>query len=299
VSNEGKTTKAYKISPELKEKLERLAAESGLDTQEAFIEQLAALYELQRLKEGNGSGYAKQIDELEYHTRRSVELFVGMINTEAAARLQQSQQHDETLADRAATIFAQEQEIAEQRKAAKAQAEELARIAKESEQQAKLVEQLEASARDKGLIVDQYKEKVDTLSGLVSQYTAAAEENKDLKTEVSRLTTLTDKQGERVAALEGDLAALDELRGEQLRQAEAKQAEALERLSERKDTEKEREALAIRTEYQSKLEAAQTEATAKIRELYDQIERQRAAHEQQIREIQQPKDDGKTPPAKK
>ena len=34
---EAKTTKAYKVSPELKEKLERLAAESGLETQEAFI----------------------------------------------------------------------------------------------------------------------------------------------------------------------------------------------------------------------------------------------------------------------
>lgn len=30
--SEAKTTKAYKVSPELKEKLERLAAESGLET---------------------------------------------------------------------------------------------------------------------------------------------------------------------------------------------------------------------------------------------------------------------------
>ncbi len=295
MSNEAKTTKAYKISPELKEKLERLAAESGLDTQEAFIEQLAALYELQRLKEGSGSGYVKQIDELEYHTRRSVELFVGMINTEAAERLQQSQQHDEKLESLTATIYGQEQEISEQRKEAKVQAEELARIAKENGQQAKLVEQLGESVRDKGLIVEQRGQEIATLSGLVNEYKAAADENKDLKTKVFELTTLTDKQAARMAALDGDLAALEASKVEQQGQAEERHREALELLSKQKDAEK-KEALAdLRDKQQDKLE----HVTEEIRKLYAQIEQLRAAHEQQIREIQQPKDDGKTPPAKK
>lgn len=295
MSNEAKTTKAYKISPELKEKLERLAAESGLETQEAFIEQLAALYELQQLKEGNGSGYAKQIEELEYHSRRNVELFVGLINTETAARLDMSQQHEEKQAAVATELYAQQEEIAELRKAAKAQAEELARITKEAEASAKLAEQLQESVRDKGLIVEQRGQEIATLSGIVNEYKAAAEENKQLAVEVSRLTVETDKQAARVAALEVDLATLDELRSDQLRKAEARQTEALELLTKQKEAEK-KEALAdLRDKQQDKLE----QATEEIRKLYAQIEQLRASHEQQMREIQQPKDDGKTPPAKK
>ncbi len=90
MSNEAKTTKAYKVSTELKEKLESLFSDSGMDTQEAFIEHIATLYEMQRMKEGGAVGYKKQLDELEYHIRRPMELFLGMIETEAAERLQLS-----------------------------------------------------------------------------------------------------------------------------------------------------------------------------------------------------------------
>ncbi|MDQ0914123.1 hypothetical protein, partial [Paenibacillus sp. V4I5] len=172
-STEAKTTKAYKITNDLKVKLERLAEESGLETQEAFIEQLASMYELQLLKQGTGSGYAKQIDELEYHTRRNAEIFIGMINTEAAERLNLSQQHTDALANRAETIFAQEQEITEMKKEVKALADEMGRLIKENGSQAKLVEQLQESVRDKGLIVEQRGQEISTLSGIVNEYKAA------------------------------------------------------------------------------------------------------------------------------
>lgn len=294
MSNEAKTTKAYKISTELKEKLERLAAESGLETQEAFIEQLAALYELQQLKEGNGSGYAKQIDELEYHTRRSVELFVGVINTEAAERMQLSQQHDEKVDGLSVELSAQQDEIAGLKKELKEQAEHLVRISKENESQVKLAEQLEASVNDKAALVEEYRQRIDTLSGLINDYKAAAEENKKLSTRITELTTLSEKMSARVGELEEDLATLETIKSEQLRQQEERHRESSERLSERKDVEKERELLAIRSEYQTKLEKSNEEATAKIRELYAQIERLRTEHEQQIRELQQPKGDDKS-----
>lgn len=56
-----------------------------------------------------------------------------------------------------------------------------------------------------------------------------------------------------------------------MRQREERLREALERLSERKDLERERYLLALRTEYQVKLEKAHEDATAKLRELYEQI----------------------------
>lgn len=133
--------KVSNISPELKEKLERLAAESGLETQDEFIEHLLALYELKQLRVGNGIVYAKQIEELEYHTRRGLELFISMINTEAAERIELSKRHDKTLGDRAATIVAQELIIIDLQKARKQQSEELARLRDEI---SKLKQQLKA-----------------------------------------------------------------------------------------------------------------------------------------------------------
>lgn len=298
MSNEAKITKAYKVSPELKEKLERLSAESGLDTQEAFIEHLAALYDMQQLKEGNGSGYRKQIDELEYHLRRPLELFIGMIDTEAAERLQIVQQHDETMTNRASVIQSLEQKIMELRKEMKAHVDEMARMTKENADQAKLISQLEVTANDKGMLVEEYRKRIDTLSGLINEYKVAAEENRNLQTKISELTTLMDKQVLRVESLEGDVATLSELKDDQLRQQEERHRDAQERILERMGVEKERELLAIRTEYQAKLEKANEDATTKIRELYEQIEYQRVAHEQQLREIQQAKDDEKTPPKK-
>lgn len=299
MSNEAKTTKAYKVSTELKEKLERLAAESGLETQEAFIEQLAALYELQQLKEGNGSGYAKQIDELEYHTRRSAEIIVSVINTEAAARLELSQQHEEKQETAAAELFAQQGEIAELRKEAKVQAEELARLTKENESQAKLVEQLEASAHDKTLLVEEYRQRIDTLSGLVNEYKEAADENKELKTKVLGLTEITKKQAEEIDKLKVDKQVIDDQRVRELEQLKESHRDALERQTERKDVEKEREMLALRTEYQTKLEKEREDATSKLRELYEQRDQLR----EEIAKLQQqpPKagDGGGKPPVKK
>lgn len=298
MSNEAKTTKAYKISPELKEKLERLAAESGLETQEAFIEQLAALYELQQLKEGNGSGYRKQIEELEYHLSRPLALFTSMIETEAAARLDMSQQHEEKVGGLSVELFAQQEEIATLKKEAKAQADELARIAKDNESQIKLVEQLQESVRDKGLIVDQRGQEIATLSSLVNEYKAAADENKELKTEVSRLTTITEKQAKEIDELKIDKQVIDDQRVRELEQLEERHREALERQAERKDVEKERELLAIRTEYHTKFEKEQEVATTKIREMYEQRDQLR---EEIAKLQQQPKadDGGGKPSAKK
>jgi hypothetical protein len=278
MSNEAKTTKAYKVSPDLKEKLETLFAESGMETQEAFIDHIATLYEMQQLKDGHAAGYKKQLDELEYHTRRSVELFLGMIETEAAERLQSAQEHEEALAERTSVILGQEQEITELKKEVKHQADELAKLTKENQARVQQIEQLSEISRKDNLLVDEYRQRIDTLSGLVNEYKAAGEENQELKAKVSELTLLTEKQAAKITSLERDIAILKEVQEEQLRQREERHREALERLTERKDVERERDLLALRTEYQAKLEKANEDATAKLRELYEQI-----------RELQQPK----------
>ncbi|MEC0373324.1 hypothetical protein [Paenibacillus chibensis] len=280
--SEKKEVKSYKVSPELKEKLENLFSESGLETQEAFLEHVATLYEMQRIKEGGAAGYKKQLDELEYHTRRSVELFLGMIETETAERIQLNQQHDETLADRAATIMSQEQEISELRKEVKRVTDEFAQLTKDHEAQLKQAEQLAEISRKDNLLVEEYRGRIDTLSGLVNEYKAAADENKDLRAQIAEATQQIKQQAEKIEDLQQEAKELEESSNERVQALEVRAKDDLERLAERKEVEKERELLQLRTEYQAKLEKAHDEATSKLRELYDQINQMRRDHEQEI-----------------
>lgn len=70
------------------------------------------------------------------------------------------------------------------------------------------------------------------LSGLVNEYKTAGE--KELQTQVNKLTKLTEKQSARIVDPEGDVAALQERKDEVIRQQEEKQ-----------DVEKERKLLAV------------------------------------------------------
>ncbi|MDQ0913742.1 DNA-binding protein H-NS, partial [Paenibacillus sp. V4I5] len=114
-----------------------------------------------------------------------------------------------------------------------------------------------------------------------------ADENKELKTEISRLTEVVNNQSGRIAGLETQVTTLEAISEKQLTEAEERHKEALERLSERKDMEKERELLAIRTEYQAKLEKEREDATGKLREQYEQRDLLR----EEIAKLKQPKSD--------
>jgi colicin import membrane protein len=155
--------------------------------------------------------------------------------------------------------------------------------------QAKIVEQMQEISRKDNLLVEEYRQRIEALSGVVNEYKAAADQNEELTTKITELTTITESQKSKLNDLQGDLKTLQEVKEEQMHQQNERHQEALERLAERKTVEKERELLAIRSEYQDKLEKAHDEANGKIRELYEQLERLRNSHEQQIREIQQPK----------
>jgi colicin import membrane protein len=274
MSGETKITKAYKVSADVKEKLETLFSQSGMDTQESFIEHIAMEYEKQQLKEGI-AGYKKQLDELDYHIRRTNELFLAMISTEGAERLELVQQHEIKLAEIAEVTFSQEQEISDLKKQTKQQEEELAKILKESADIATQLGQAQEMSRKDNLLVDEYSKRIHSLTGLLDENKAAADENKKLKTEITELTKLTDKQAEQVIELEGNIKAMDELRVEQVRQLSERHKEDLERLAERKELEKERELLSVKGEYQDKIEKMNADDNEKLKGLYDQINKLR------------------------
>lgn len=279
--SEKKEVKSYKINVELKEKLETLFKDSGMETQEQWIESLANLYEMQQLKEGM-PGYKKTLDELEYHTKRVNEIFVGMINTEAAERLKMTQGHEEILTRQGQVIFDQQAEITDHVKQYKLTSEELAKVNKEKSDLEKQTSHLEDISRKNDLLVNEYKEKNDTLTGLVNEYKGAAEENKQLSIQVLEFTQLSKQHLEKITDLQLEIADLEELSRERIRSQDLRYKEDLERLIERKDVEKERELLQLRSEYQTKLEKNNEETTVKLRELYEQINQLRQEHEQQI-----------------
>jgi colicin import membrane protein len=277
-----KLPKTFKVSSELKDKLEKLFED--FPTQEAFLEHVVALYEMQQLKEGT-PGYAKQLDELDYHTRRINELYLAMIQTETAARLELTQEHDEKLADRAATITLQEQEIQQLKQEAAKLSNEIERIQKEHADQVKLNAQLEEINRKDNLLVEQYKDRNDTLTGLVNEYKAAADENKELHIQLQEKDRELEAQTAKLMEAETKLAAIEKEREDERRKLVEQHKENMDRLTERLQLEKERELVALRSEYQLKSEKASEEATTTIRSLYAEI----AALQKKLQEANQPK----------
>ncbi|MGM0715028.1 hypothetical protein ACWKW1_25320 [Brevibacillus parabrevis] len=76
---------------------------------------------------------------------------------------------------------------------------------------------------------------------------------------------------------------MEEIRKEVLRQAQERHQAELERIVEKKDVEKERELLHLRTEFQDKLQIANEESTTKIQALYERIEQIRKEHEEDLK----------------
>lgn len=266
--NEPKTStipKSYRVKPETKAKVEALFADSGISTEGDFLEYMAQLVEMQQLKEGVASGYRKLLEEREYHQRRDQDIFMTMIQSEAAARLELTQTHEAVLSERNTAFLLQEQTIQELKTESKEQTEANERITKEYAELGKQVAQLEDISKKNDLLLEQYKEKNADLSEQLADYQATMEENKALQHQVNELKSQTEKQAE------------------QIKQLETRHDEALERLQERLDLQRERELLKVQAEYQEKLEKAgvdatnrQQEANTQMSKLYEQINELRA-----------------------
>ncbi|XJZ27517.1 hypothetical protein ACF5W4_01205 [Bacillota bacterium Lsc_1132] len=128
-----------------------------------------------------------------------------------------------------------------------------------------------------------YKEKNNTLTGLVNDNRPGYEESKSYKDQVDRLTQQNAKLQEELNKEKENLQSMEEIRKEVLRQAEERHQAELECIVEKKDVEKERELLHLRTEFQDKLQKANEESTAKIQFLYERIEQLCKEHEQELK----------------
>ncbi|MFS0728359.1 hypothetical protein [Paenibacillus sp. 1P07SE] len=263
--------KTYRARPEVITKLEELMGSSGLPTQADFLEYVAGIVEMSQLKEGVALGYRKLLEEREYHLRRDQEILMTIIQTEAAERLDLTQGFEGKLEERNQGFLVQEQTIAEQKEELKQAVEEKERLAKELTEQAKQVAQLEAIRQKNDLLLSQYEEKNHSLSEQLTGYGEAMEENKALRHQVDELTRSAEKQTERLAALEQAHEREQQQHAEQVAQLVARHEEALKSQRERLDVQRERELVQLRSEYQSKQEAASAEAARKAQDASDKI----------------------------
>ncbi|MCY9512122.1 hypothetical protein M5W68_21665 [Paenibacillus larvae] len=147
----------------------------------------------------------------------------------------------------------------------------------------RLVRQMEEASENNKLLIQEYKEKNDTLTGLVNDFRQGYEESKSCKREVNLLTQHITKLQEELNKEKENVKSLDEIRKEALRQAEERHQAEIGRIVEKKEVEKERELLQIRTEFQDKLQKSNEESTIKIQSFYERIEQLRKEHEQELK----------------
>lgn len=279
-----KEPKTYKLDSDLIEQLEILSAKSGAANQSDFFEQLARVYEMHQLKESAGSGYKALLTEWEYHKSRDYQILVNIIESEAAAKMDMGQQHEQTLAARNQAFLAQEQTISEQALEIKQLKEEIKVTLKANGENELLIEQLRDNLKKGDSLIEGYKEKIDTLTGLLNDSRAAAAESKELAEKVAELQKDHNIDVERITHLEREIADMEKQRQEQAERHTA----ALKQQQESMDVQRERELVQLKGEYQDKIEAlsakaneryreASEAATAEIRSLYNTIDSLRAA----------------------
>ncbi|SHN86383.1 MULTISPECIES: hypothetical protein [Desulfitobacterium] len=263
------STKAFKISDELKTKINTTIQASGLQDKE-WIESVTNLWVMQDVKIGLPN-FKQDISELELHTKRINELVINMIERAAHEKEEISRQVLELSTEKNELL--QKIDFMEKEIKAQLKANEEADIhhLKEKEESERLIRQMEEATWHNNLLIQEYKEKNDTLMGLVNEYKAAYEEKNSLKHEVDRLNqTLVTLKGE----LEHNVQAVEALK--------KAHKDELERMAEKKDIERERERLTLQSDYQNKIQSLSEESTEKIRMLYEKIEQLHKEYQAEI-----------------
>lgn len=288
-------TFGVKVNEDLYEKVKLMIDSSGISAKEWF-EKAVSLTEMNAIKQG-ATDYSQDISELEVHTTRIYELVANMIQRSIYIKDHAVKEYADKL-DQRESIIGEYQDKAkvalEEAKASMQMAEVLEKEKKDLSKQlekerADLLKQLEEVRSvnlNNQLLIDEYKAKNDTLSGLVSKYQSFAEENEKLKekfseererlhSQVSEISTQAQGQQDEIKELKQQIVAMKD-----------NHEIALERLTERKEYEKDKALLENERDYQGRLLKANDEYNEKIRALYDEISSVRKEYEERVRELE-------------
>lgn len=267
-----KKVKGFKISEELMEKINATIDASGYDDS-AWIEQVTNLWVMKEAKVGLPN-YQEELSELELHTKRINELVLNMIQRTGHEKEEVLRQKSELHQENEELVQQLERTTQEIKLILAARDEDRNRFEKEKEETARLLHQMEATAENHTLLVKEYKDKNDTLSGLVAEYKAGYDQANTLNTEINHLNAV-------IRELEAKL----EERYNHIKMLEDNYKTEMDRLVEKKDVEKERELLSIKSEYQAKIHSINDEYTTSMKSHYEQIEELRKESESKIKAL--------------
>ncbi|MFC5402441.1 hypothetical protein [Cohnella soli] len=258
----------YKVSEDTKRRAQAAYDASGFEEKGEFYAQLLSLFELQLQRDGS-SGYKEQLDELNYHSRRFVELYLSMIQTEAARRMEMTQQHDELLAKVSLELRNALDEIQELKTVNKQKDISNQELIKNTDSQKSLIEQLESLRKKDEELSEGYKTQIRDLSSLLSEQKGAAdagrsaiEEAEQLRADLKELQKSADR----------GIIELNEVKERfeyQLKQKDEKHASEIEKLTSRAALDLERAVLNVEKRHQTERDRDSAEYAERIRKLLD------------------------------
>ncbi|MFE8698412.1 hypothetical protein ACFYKT_19070 [Cytobacillus sp. FJAT-53684] len=288
-------TFGVKVNEDLYDKVKLMIDSSGISAKEWF-EKAVSLTEMNAIKQG-ATDYSQDISELEVHTTRIYELVANMIQRSIYIKDHAVKEYADKL-DQRESIIGEYQDKAkvalEEAKASMQMAEVLEKektdlskqLEKERADLLKQLEEVRSVNLNNQLLIDEYKEKNDTLSGLVSKYQSFAEENEKLK----------DKHADEQERLHSQVVEIstqahdqqDEIKdlNQQIEMMKNNHEIALERLTEKKEYEKDKALLECERNYQEKWLKANDEYNEKIKELYNEISVVRKEYEEKVKNLE-------------
>lgn len=270
-------TFGFKVSDELYEKVKMVIETSGITSKDWF-ERAVALYEMNAIKQGS-SDYTQDLTELEHHTTRMYELVANMVERSVHLKDQAVKEVADKLESKESIITDLQQHVKQLKMELSLSQEE---VGASVQQAVASEEKLKASQRmleTNQALVSEYKEKNDTLNGLVVKYQAYADENEKLKNdfENEKLEMIREAREER-AVLTKQVEELTEkfrvssedlrVLRQQVEQDKINYEREITVLSERKELEKERAIVELRSLHNEE-----------VRKLYDEMANLRKSNE--------------------
>ena len=262
-------TFGVKVSEEMYEKAKMVIESSGVSSKDWF-EKAVALYELNTIKQGS-SDYTQDLSELEHHTTRMYELIVNMIQRSVYLKDHAVKDISDKLESKEAIIQEFQQQLFQLKEEITLKNNMVTAL---QEQEKELKEKLktnETTLENNQALIAEYKEKNDTLSGLVAKYQAFAEENEQLKIDVSNEKAALVEQAN-AAEVKGNALQQELAESRKTLASEQKKFEDTLQLSiERKDLEREKALVELERQQQAQLAKVNEQYNEQIQALYAEI----------------------------
>jgi hypothetical protein len=262
-------TFGVKVPLDLKEKAQTVVKNSGLTGKE-WLEKALALMDVNSIKDGM-LDHREDLNELELHTTRIYELTTNMIKRNSYIKDNAVKEVQQKLEDKESHLSELKEKLIKLKESYE-KIEKENRLLIEEQKNAKILLEQHVKTDEKNQeLLEEYKTKIQTLSGLVTEYKKYQEENselsKELNTSNSTISELRVENRELEKANKSLLNEMDKLK---------KEFEIeLERLTDKKEIEKERAVLSLTQMHQEALSKINNDFTNKIKESYEEKEKLR------------------------